>query len=88
MSRAGDIDRFHKDGFPGLLSPPTSRGSPSLAAVTAAPSGGCVIPTMFLKSEEALWPWQTPWLSLRGWTLSFVRKEEVVATMVVAMSSR
>ena len=26
MSRAGDIDRFHEDGFPGLLSPPPSWG--------------------------------------------------------------
>ena len=25
MSSAGEIDRFHEDGFPGLLSPPPSR---------------------------------------------------------------
>jgi CelD/BcsL family acetyltransferase involved in cellulose biosynthesis len=32
MSSAGEIDRFHKDGFPGLLSPPPSRGSLAAAA--------------------------------------------------------
>jgi len=26
MSHAGEIDRFHKDGFPGLLSLPPLRG--------------------------------------------------------------
>jgi hypothetical protein len=26
MSRVGEIDRFHEDGFPGLLSPPPLRG--------------------------------------------------------------
>jgi hypothetical protein len=27
MSHTGEIDRFHEDGFLGLLSPPPSRGS-------------------------------------------------------------
>ena len=40
MSRTGEIDCFHEDGFPGLLSPPPSRGSPSAAVASAAPSGG------------------------------------------------
>ena len=26
MSHAGEINRFHEDGLPGLLSPPPSRG--------------------------------------------------------------
>ena len=29
MSRTGEIDCFHEDGFPGLLSPPLSQGLPS-----------------------------------------------------------
>ena len=41
---------------------------------------------MFFEPEEAPQPWQTPWLSLRGWTPSFVGEEEAVATMVVGMS--
>ena len=85
MSHTGEIDRVHEDGFPGLLSRPTSRGSPAAAA--AALSGGGGIPTMFLKPEEAPRPWQTPWLSSRGWTPLFIGEEEVVATMVEAMSS-
>jgi hypothetical protein len=40
MSREGDDHRFHEDGFPGLLSPPPSQGSPSAAAASAAPLGG------------------------------------------------
>ena len=39
MSRTGEIDPFHEDGFPGLLSPPTLRGLPSAAAALAAPLG-------------------------------------------------
>ena len=33
MSRAGEINRFHKVGFPGLLSLLPSRGSPAAAAL-------------------------------------------------------
>ena len=40
MSRAGEINRFHEDGFPSLLSPPPLRGSPAAAAAPAALSGG------------------------------------------------
>ncbi len=62
MSRAGEIDCFHEDGFPGLLSPPPSRGLLLAAAAPAAPSGG-LIPTMFFKLEEVPQLWQAPWLS-------------------------
>ena len=33
MSRAGEINRFHEVGFPGLLSLLPSRGSPAAAAL-------------------------------------------------------
>ena len=88
MSHAGEIDRFHKDGFPGLLSPLPLRGLLAVAARRRRRCRGCVIPTTFLTPEEAPRPWQTPWLSSRGWTPLFVGKEEEVATMVAAMSLR
>jgi len=47
-----------------------------------------MIPTMFLEPEDAPRPWQTPWLSSQGWTLLFFGEEEVVASMVAAMSLR
>ena len=87
MSSAGESDCFHEDGFPSLLSPPPSRGSPAAAARRRCRRGG-MIPTMFLAPEDAPWPWQTPWLSSRGWTPSFVGEDKVVATLVAAMSSR
>jgi len=47
--------------------------------------GGGVIP---IEPEEAPRPWQTPWLSSRGWMPLFVGEEEVVVKMVAVISSR
>jgi hypothetical protein len=47
-----------------------------------------VIPTTSLMPEGAPWPLKTSWLSSQGWVPSFVGKEESVATMAAAMSSR
>jgi hypothetical protein len=47
-----------------------------------------VIPTTSLVPEGSPRPLKTSWLSLQGWAPSFVGKEEIVATMAAAMSSR
>jgi hypothetical protein len=46
-----------------------------------------VIPTTSLMPESAQWPKKTLWFHSRGWAPSFVDEEEIVATMVAAMSS-
>ncbi len=47
-----------------------------------------MIPTMSLMPEGAPRPLTTLWLSLQGWVPLLVGKEEIVATMAAAMSSR
>ena len=64
MSRVGEINSFHEDGFPGPRSPPHSGGSPAAAAQRRGFAvGRWEISTTFLAPEEATQPWQTPWLS-------------------------
>jgi hypothetical protein len=84
MSHVGEIDCFHGDGFPCPPSPPPLWGLPAATARHWCRRGGA-IPTTFLAPEEAPRPWQTPWLSLQGWTPAFVGEKEVVATMVATM---